>query len=55
LSGKYDFPSADSIPAVSIMNAEPPLPKGATDAQAAGGEPVPPKRPQGQAASPAPR
>ena len=55
LSGKYDFPSADSIPAVSIMNAEPPLPKGATDAQAAGGEPVPPKRPQAQAASPAPR
>jgi hypothetical protein len=54
LSGKYDFPSADSIPAVSIMNAEPPLPKGATDAQAAG-EPVPPKRPQTQAASPVPR
>jgi hypothetical protein len=54
LSDKYDFPSADSIPAVSIMNAEPPLPKGATDAQAAG-EPVPPKRPQAQAASPVPR
>jgi hypothetical protein len=51
LSGKYDFPSADSIPAVSIMNAEPPLPKGATDAQAAG-EPVPAKRPQAQAAPP---
>ena len=27
LSGKYDFPSAASIPPVSIMNAEPPLPK----------------------------
>ena len=51
LSGKYDFPSADSIPPVSIMNAEPKLPKDATDAQAAApgdGEPVktPPKRPQ---------
>ncbi len=60
LSGKYDFPSADSIPPVSIMNAEPKLPKDATDAQAAApqapgeGEPVrtPPKRPQTQAASP---
>ncbi len=59
VSGKYDFPSADSIPPVSIMNAEPKLPKDATDAQAAApqspageGEPVrtPPKRPQ--AASP---
>jgi hypothetical protein len=26
LSSKYDFPSAASIPPVSIMNAEPPLP-----------------------------
>jgi hypothetical protein len=55
---KYDFPSAASIPAVSIMNAEPKLPKDATDAQAAApkpGEsdvPVPPKRPQAQAATP---
>lgn len=61
LSAKYDFPSADSIPAVSIMNKEPPLPKAATDAQAAqpAGDsepkavagktvPVPPKRPQAQ-------
>ena len=32
---KYDFPSAASIPPVSIMNPEPPLPKAATDAQAA--------------------
>ena len=39
LSGKYDFPSADSIPAVSIMNAEPKLPKDATDAQAAAPQP----------------
>ena len=35
VSSKYDFPSAASIPPVSIMNAEPPLPKEATDAQAA--------------------
>ena len=35
LSGKYDFPSANSIPPVSIMNAEPKLPKDAIDAQAA--------------------
>jgi hypothetical protein len=58
LSGKYDFPSAASIPPVSIMNAEPALPKAASEAQAtqpngaearpAGGDavPVPPKRPQ---------
>jgi hypothetical protein len=31
---KYDFPSADSIPPVSIMNAEPALPKAAAQAQA---------------------
>lgn len=56
---KYDFPSADSIPPVSIMNAEPKLPKDATDAQAAQtpGEsdapvPMPAKRPQAQAATP---
>lgn len=35
LSGKYDFPSAASIPPVSIMNAEPPLPKDAGTAAAA--------------------
>ena len=60
---KYDFPSADSIPAVSIMNAEPKLPKDATDAQAQSapptgeGEPTrtPQKRPQTQGASPAAR
>ena len=56
---KYDFPSAASIPPVSIMNTEPPRPKEATDAQASqpAGEstaavPVPLKRPQSQAASP---
>jgi hypothetical protein len=54
---KYDFPSAASIPPVSIMNAEPLLPK---DPAPAAGEnpaptanlPVPPKRPQRQAAEP---
>jgi hypothetical protein len=59
VAGKYDFPSAASIPPVSIMNTEPPRPKEATDAQASqpAGEttaavPVPLKRPQTQAASP---
>ena len=59
LASQYDFPSAASIPPVSIMNAEPPLPKEASDAQAAQptaegnvSVPVPPKRPQTQAASP---
>jgi hypothetical protein len=57
VSSKYDFPSAASIPPVSIMNAEPPLPKAAAEAQASqpkaeGNVPVPPKRPQAQAASP---
>jgi hypothetical protein len=70
LSSKYDFPSSASIPPVSIMNAEPPLPKAATDAQAqslaaqpkseqtkpeGAPAPAPAKRPQGQAApAPAP-
>ncbi|MDO9413056.1 MAG: hypothetical protein Q7T81_10835 [Pseudolabrys sp.] len=34
MSDKYTLPSAASIPAVSIMNSEPPLPKGAAEAQA---------------------
>jgi hypothetical protein len=61
LSSKYEFPSAASIPPVRIMNAEPPLAK--EQAGGAGqptGEksapeaklPVPPKRPQKQAAEP---
>jgi hypothetical protein len=54
---RYDFPSAASIPPVSIMNAEPPPSKeGAANARAgekpAANPPVPPKRPQAQAASP---
>lgn len=35
VSSKYDFPSAASIPPVSIMNAEPPLSKEAADAKQA--------------------
>ncbi|HTT47272.1 MAG TPA: hypothetical protein VMG39_04625 [Pseudolabrys sp.] len=55
---RYDFPSAASIPPVSIMNPEPPLPKEARDAQAAlpgagdGKVPVPPKRPPAQTEAP---
>ena len=62
LSSKYDFPSAASIPPVSIMNAEPPLPKEQPDRAAAAPVtegaapaarlPLPPKRPQAQAATP---
>jgi hypothetical protein len=62
----WDFPSAASIPPVSIMNTEPPLPKGANaQAQAANpppaspgppaadaNPPIPPKRPAPQAAPP---
>jgi hypothetical protein len=59
-SSRYDFPSSDSIPAVSIMNKEPPRPpEGATaatpsEAQAppATHTPVPPKRPQTPGAEP---
>jgi hypothetical protein len=40
LGSKYSFPSAASIPPVSIMNSEPPLPKQAADAQAE--QPAPP-------------
>ena len=59
MSSKYSFPSAASIPPVSIMNSEPPRPKEPADAQAAepagAGNvpvPVPPKRPPPQAAAP---
>jgi hypothetical protein len=63
VSSRWDFPSAASIPPVSIMNSEPPLPKAAAEsapAQPAAGvaktrvRPVPPKRPQGQATAPPP-
>ena len=49
LGSKYSFPSAASIPPVSIMNSEPPLPKAAAEAQAA--QPAPPPA---AAAAPAP-
>ena len=60
VDSRYDFPSSASIPPVSIMNAEPRPPKeqpGTANAQAAGDQsggnpPVPPKRPQAQAATP---
>ncbi|MGB8893074.1 MAG: hypothetical protein WCD13_01960 [Pseudolabrys sp.] len=60
VDSRYDFPSSASIPPVSIMNAEPPPPKeqtGTANAQAGADKatstaPVPPKRPQAQAASP---
>ncbi|MFN3657663.1 MAG: hypothetical protein ACK4UO_10455 [Pseudolabrys sp.] len=60
---QWDYPSAASIPPVSIMNAEPPRPKEADATQAApppgeggGTVPVPPKRPQApQAAETPPR
>lgn len=64
LDSRYDFPSAASIPPVSIMNSEPPPPKERTGSanasaageKAAGGAPAgPPKRPQAQAASPSAR
>lgn len=65
VNSRWDFPSAASIPPVSIMNAEPARPKDdakeAAEAQASqpkgelksGGDavPVPPKRPQAQAPS----
>lgn len=65
-SSRYDFPSSDSIPAVSIMNKEPPRPpEGATATAPQQGQtpteahtppeahtPVPPKRPQTQGAEP---
>ncbi|MGI8527426.1 MAG: hypothetical protein ACR2K5_14885 [Pseudolabrys sp.] len=64
VDSKYKFPSAASIPPVSIMNAEPPLPPGVRAAAGPndGSEqnpappveklPIPPKRPQSQAAAP---
>ena len=61
LAKGYDFPSAASIPPVSIMNPEPPLSKEAADARAAqtpaegqGSVPAPPKRPPPQREQAAP-
>jgi len=58
VSSKYDFPSAASIPPVSIMNAEPAQSKSdqsKSDQSKGEGEPavpVPLRRPQAQAATP---
>lgn len=60
VDSKWKFPSSDSIPPVSIMNAEPPRPQEKEGAQAqashpageSNGVPVPPKRPQAQAPTP---
>jgi len=64
LSSKYWLPSSDTIPAVSIMNAEPPLPKSAKETRQAPvtapapaeahATPIPPKRPQPENAQAAP-
>jgi hypothetical protein len=64
LSDKYDFPSASSIPPVSIMNAEPPLPAaadkdGGAAAKPAGGDqaeapPTPRSKPAQAQTSPPP-
>ena len=55
VDSRWKFPSADSIPAVSIMTPEPKLPKGeanptASQAQQEAAPPLPPKRPQAEAA-----
>jgi len=56
VASRYDFPSAASIPPVSIMNAEPPLPAApaaASDTAASAPKlPLPQRRPQTQAATP---
>lgn len=53
VSSQYDFPSSASIPPVSIMNAEPPLGKAAPSGDTPESkQPLPPKRPQAQAATP---
>jgi len=42
-SGKYDFPSAASIPAISIMNSEPPLSAGEANGTTAAAPAAPPR------------
>jgi hypothetical protein len=57
LSARYDFPSAASIPPVSIMNPEPGMPpdiKAETKPEAKPA-PTPPRRPQQAASRPAPK
>src|SRR4030081_3210610 len=59
LSARYDFPSAASIPPVSIMNPEPGMPpdiKAETKPEAKPATaPTPPRRPQQAASRPAPK
>ena len=60
VASRYDFPSAASIPPVSIMNAEPPPPPPPKEAAAAdekptGSIPEPPKGPQNRTAKPTAR
>jgi hypothetical protein len=58
VAGGYDYPSAASIPPVSIMNAEPSAPKEAVvplDEKPTGSIPVPPKSQQNRTAKPAGR
>jgi len=50
LPGTYDFPSAASIPPVSIMNAEPALPSAAEPQPEARASAAPPRRSQAQPA-----
>ena len=52
-TGKYDFPSSASIPAISIMNAEPALPPGENNQPAVNAAPVGSAAPA--PAKPAPR
>jgi hypothetical protein len=58
VSSKYDFPSAASIPPVSIMNPEPGMPPDTkvekTESKSANA-PTPPRRPQQAASRPAPK
>jgi hypothetical protein len=58
VSSKYDFPSAASIPPVSIMNPEPGMPadtKAEKPESRPANAPTPPRRPQQAASRPAPK
>jgi len=58
VSSKYDFPSAASIPPVSIMNPEPGMPadtKAEKPESKPANAPTPPRRPQQAASRPAPK
>jgi hypothetical protein len=55
LSARYDFPSAASIPPVSIMNPEPGMPPDTKAETKPATAPTPPRRPQQAASRPAPK